>query len=129
MSDDNYDIMFSKLKLQDGDSLVIKVNTKGLSETEATNKLRSVASDPFISYLKERGHTTFVSYTGVDMSILRLQENDKVLVNVDISGMDQDTAKRYIDYIEFKLSSSISKERLVIAPMSGESKINVLKEN
>lgn len=131
MSDDNYDIMFSKLKLQVGDSLVIKVNTDGLSEDLAVEKLKQISEDPFIDYLKNKGHTIFISYTGIDISILRLNEDDKVLVGVDISGMDEETAKRYVNFVEFKLSSNISKDRLVIVPKSGNTELNVLvnKEN
>jgi hypothetical protein len=125
----NCEVEFNRLSLKPGDDLVIKVNTDGLTEEQAVNRLQDIADDPFVEYIRDKGHKVYISYTGVDISILRLEENDKVIVNADVTGMNEQEIKKYIDYVEFKLSSNIDKERLVIVPKHKQTDVKVLKED
>ena len=79
------ELEFQKLNLQENDFLVIKVSKGDLTEDELKNRLFELRNDEFINYVEEKGHKVFLTYTGIDLQILRLEENDKVVAYVDVS--------------------------------------------
>lgn len=124
------EIAFSRLNLKEGDSLVVKLDTRNLDEEKSSDKLKEIRNDPFIKYVESKGHNVFVTYTGVDLSILRLGENDKVVAYTNITNMNEDEASKYIDYVDFKLRDQIGEDRLVIVPVANNSPtLKVAKEN
>lgn len=124
------EIQFSRLNLKEGDSLVVKLDTRGLSEEISSDKLKEIRNDSFIKYVESKGHSVFVTYTGIDLSILRLGENDKVVAYTNITNMNEDEASKYIDYVDFKLRDQIGEDRLVIVPVANNSPtLKVAKEN
>lgn len=110
------DLQFKRLNLKEGDSLVVEVSSSGLTEDEIQERLKSVREDEFTKFVEDKGHKVFVTYTGVNLNILRMQENDKLAVYVDTTVMDQPTETKYIDYIKSILSRNIEEEKLVVIP-------------
>jgi hypothetical protein len=124
------DIGFSRLNLKEGDSLVVKIDISNLSEEDSTKKIKEVRDDPFIKFVESKGHSVFVTYTGVDLNILRLQETDRVIAYVNVTDMSEEESTKYIDYVDFKLRDQIGKDKLIIVPVKNNSPtLNVMKEN
>lgn len=116
--EDKMELEFFKLNLKENDSLVVKVNTANLTEDQAVEKLKSVSEDPFITYVKEKGHNVFVTYTGVDVQILRFEDGDKLMVYCDVSTFtDEETKEKYLSYVKEKLN--VLEDKLVVVPVEG----------
>lgn len=127
MEDSEKEMEFLKLKLQENDILIIKVDTSEMTPDEATEKLSSIRDDEFVKYIKDNGNPVLVSYSGLDFQILRLDENDKVIVYMDVSSMDDEKASNYEDYIKFKLSESIGDKIVPIQVRNGSPVLKVTK--
>lgn len=110
------EIGFSRLNLKPGDDLIIKVNTSGLSEEDSVKKLKEISDDDFLKYVTERGHRVFVTYTGVDLEILRVEPEDKVLVYVKEEGMSDSQKEEYHNLIKEKLN--VFGDQLLLIPVS-----------
>jgi hypothetical protein len=121
-----YELEFFKLNLKEGDSLVIKVDTSNLNEQDAVKALNEVRDDDFLRYVKSRGHNIFISYTGIDISILRLNEGDKVLVQANVDDMSEKEAEKYIEFVRFKLEGNLPKDKLLIVPIRKNTRVSVL---
>lgn len=120
------DLEFSKLNLSEGDSLVIKVNTSGLSEDQTIKRLSEVRDDAFLDYVSKKGHKIFITYTGIDLEILRLNSGDKVAAYVDVTPFDEQKKEEYLDYVQNKLSEI---EDLIVVPVLNNSpKLKVIKK-
>ena len=99
-----FDVEFQKLNLQENDSLVVRLNTSNMDEEEIVSKLNEIKNDEFIKYIEESGHRVFITYNGVKLEILRLQENDKLVMYVDTSSFKTLKEKdEYMDYIKMKM--------------------------
>lgn len=115
MSETNFDVEFEKFNLKEDDCLVVRVNTSNLTEDQAVEKLTEIREDSFIKYVEEKGHKVFVTYTGVKLEILRLQEDDKLAVYVDVTDMEETRRDQYIEFIEQKMS--VLEDKIVILPI------------
>lgn len=123
--EEQLELEFQKLNLTDGDVLIIKTNLQGLSEKEVVTKLTELREDDFVKYIVGKGNRVVVSYSGIDFQILRTLPNDKVLVYVDTSAMNEEESSEYLDIVKNKLTETISNE-VVIIPLSNSSiKLNV----
>jgi hypothetical protein len=114
---------FSRLNLKEGDSLIVKLDTSNMTEEESSSKLKEIREDQFIKYVESRGHNVFVTYSGIDLNILRLGDSDKVVAYANVTDMSEDEESKYIDYIDFKLKDQIGEDRLVIVPVRKNSPI------
>lgn len=123
------DLEFRKFNLQEGDNLIIKVNTSGMSEDQAVESLKNVYNDPFTEYVRNKGHQVFVTYTGVDMQILRIEENDKIAVYCDVSRFtDSEEKEKYLSFIKEKLSEL--GDKVIIVPTEGsDPRLRIVKES
>jgi len=115
MSETNFDVEFERFNLKEDDCLVVRVNTSNLTEEQAVDKLTEIREDSFIKYVEEKGHKVFVTYTGVKLEILRLQEDDKLAVYVDVTDMEETRRDQYIEFIEQKMS--VLEGKIVILPI------------
>lgn len=115
MSETNFDVEFERFNLKEDDCLVVRVNTSNLTEEQAVEKLTEIREDSFIKYVEEKGHKVFVTYTGVKLEILRLQEDDKLAVYVDVTDMEETHRDQYIEFIEQKMS--VLEDKIVILPI------------
>lgn len=115
MSETNFDVEFERFNLKEDDCLVVRVNTSNLTEEQAVEKLTEIREDSFIKYVEEKGHKVFVTYTGVKLEILRLQEDDKLAVYVDVTDMEETRRDQYIEFIEQKMS--VLEDKIVILPI------------
>lgn len=132
-----FDLEFRKFNLQEGDNLIIKVNTSGMSEDQAVESLKKVYNDPFTEYVRNQGHQVFVTYTGVDIQILRIEENDKIAVYCDVSRFtDSEEEEKYLSFVKEKLSEL--GDKVIIIPTEGcdprfrivkESQLNLVENN
>lgn len=127
MEDSKNEVEFLKLKLQKDDILIIRVDTSEMTSEEAMQKLSSIREDQFVKYVESIGNPVLVSYSGLDFQILRLNENDKVVVYMDVSSMDEEKASNYEDYIKFKLSESIGDKIVPIQVRNGSPVLKVTK--
>jgi hypothetical protein len=127
-NNDEMEIVFSKFNLKENDVLVINVDTKGLDLDSAKNRVFNTREDPLVKFIESKGNKVLVTYSGVSLNILRLEENDKVAVYADVSVMDEQETEQYIDYLKFKLKDSIGEDKLVIVPVKGNSpKLKIVK--
>ena len=127
MSEKELEVEFQKLNLREGDCLVIKVNTYGMSEDEAVKKLSSIREDEFIEYVENKGNKVFVIYSGIGVEILRMEENDKLAVYVDTTSLEESKLEKYLEFIEHKLESL--GDKVVIIPTQFNSpQLRVVKE-
>lgn len=127
MSEKELEVEFQKLNLREGDCLVIKVNTYGMSEDEAIKKLSSIREDEFIEYVENKGNKVFVTYSGIGVEILRMEETDKLAVYVDTTSLEESKLEKYLEFIEHKLESL--GDKVVIIPTQFNSpQLRVIKE-
>ena len=125
--EEKMELEFSKFKLQPEDILVVKVDTNGLNESESIKKVSSLREDEFIKYIEAKGNKVFVSYTGLDFQILRMEETDKVVAYIDVSSLEEENAEKYVNYVKFKLGESLQ-DRLICVPVkNGSPKLRVEK--
>lgn len=111
------ELEFQKLNLQENDFLVIKVSKGDLTEDELKNRLFELRNDEFINYVEEKGHKVFLTYTGIDLQILRLEENDKVVAYVDVSPFRTiEEKEEYLSFVKFKMQGNISEDKLLLVP-------------
>jgi hypothetical protein len=110
------EVEFNRLGLKEGDYLVIKVKANDLSDEELKSKLFEVRNDEFVQFVESKGHKVLVVHPGLEFNILRMEENDKLVVYVDLTPFNNEEANNYIDFLNFKLESHIEKDKLVIVP-------------
>lgn len=125
--EEKMELEFSKFKLQPEDILVVKVDTNGVDEAEAIKKVSSLREDEFIKYIEERGNKVFISYTGLDFQILRMEETDKVVAYIDVSSLDEENSEKYVDYIKFKLGESLQEKLICVPVKNGSPKLRIEK--
>lgn len=118
--EEKMELEFSKFNLQPEDILVVKVDTNGLNESESIKKVSSLREDEFIKYIEAKGNKVFVSYTGLDFQILRMEETDKVVAYIDVSSLEEENAEKYVNYVKFKLGESLQ-DRLICVPVKNGS--------
>jgi len=122
------DLEFQKFNLKEGDNLVIKVDIDGLDEDQVSKKLKDLAEDEFVHYVKSKGHGVFVTYSGIDFQILRLQENDKLAVYVNLDLVAENQQTEYLKLIDEKLEELNG--RYVVIPIHNNSvRVRVTNEN
>lgn len=123
------ELEFNKMNLKEGDFLVIKVNTQGLSEEELKQRLFQTRNDEFVKYVEEQGNKVFVTYSGVDFSILRMEDSDKLVVYVDVTAFKtKEEQESYLEFIKFKLEDSISTDKLIIIPTKSDVRLAIKKD-
>lgn len=125
--EEKMELEFSKFKLQPEDILVVKVDTNGVDEAEAIKKVSFLREDEFIKYIEERGNKVFISYTGLDFQILRMEETDKVVAYIDVSSLDEENSEKYVDYIKFKLGESLQEKLICVPVKNGSPKLRIEK--
>lgn len=121
------EIQFSRLNLQKGDYLVIKVDITQLTDDQIQERLSSVREDPFVKYVEEQGNPVFITYSGINMNVLRMQENDKLIAYVNVSDLPEQTEIKYIDYIRHKLVDHVGEDRLIVMPVRNNSPVLQIK--
>lgn len=108
------DIDLSKFDLGDNDVLVIKVKNEIVGD-ELIKVLTEIKDDPVIKTLIENGKKVFYTYSGIDLSILRMEEKDKLLIYMDVSPFENEEDKTsYVDLIKGKIQTQISNEVVVV---------------
>lgn len=117
---------FSRLNLKENDCLVIKVDISGLSEDESIKKLQSIREDEFVKYVESKGNKVFVTYSGIDVNILRLSGTEKVLVHANVTGMTDPQTEEYLEYIKSKLIE-IGEDKIIMVPVDGGSPLIKVK--
>lgn len=123
------ELEFNKMNLKEGDFLIIKVNTAGLSEDELKQRIFQTRKDEFVKYIEEQGNKVFVTYSGVDFSILRMEDADKLVVYVDVTAFEtEEEQQSYLEFIKFKLEGNISRDKLIIIPTKSEVRLAVKKD-
>lgn len=128
MSELNFDVEFERFNLKPDDCLVVRVNTSNMTEEEAVSKLSEIREDPFLQYVEDKGNKVFVTYSGVKLEILRLEENDKLAVYVDVSDMEESKRDKYLEFIEHKMSAL--EDKIVILPVDNSMpQYRVVNEN
>lgn len=123
------EVEFNRLALKADDYLVIKLNSEGLTEDELKKKLFDIRNDDFVRYVEEKGNKVFVTYSGVDFSILRMNENDKVVAYIDVTNLSDEDAEKYSDYVRFKLEGNIESYKLIVVPRKRNSPELAIKTN
>ena len=113
------ELQCEKFNLKEGDNLVIKVNTSGLSQTQVAEQLQKLSNDEFVEYVKSKGHGVFVTYSGIDLQILRMQEEDKLSVYVNLDLVNAEEQEQYLNLIEERLSGIAGK--FFIVPCKNDS--------
>ena len=121
------EFQFSRLNLQKGDYLVIKVDITQLTDDQIQERLSSVREDPFVKYVEEQGNPVFITYSGINMNVLRMQENDKLIAYVNVSDLPEQTEIKYIDYIRHKLVDHVGEDRLIVMPVRNNSPVLQIK--
>ena len=121
------EIQCSRLNLQKGDYLVIKVDITQLTDDQIQERLSSVREDPFVKYVEEQGNPVFITYSGINMNVLRMQENDKLIAYVNVSDLPEQTEIKYIDYIRHKLVDHVGEDRLIVMPIRNNSPVLQIK--
>lgn len=123
------ELEFNKLNLKEDDFLVIKVKSEGLTEDQMKNRVFEVRNDEFVKYIEDKGNKVFVTYTGVDFSILRMESSDKLIVYVDVTPFKTEQEQEsYLEFIKFKLEGNISEDNLIIIPTKSDVKLAIKKE-
>lgn len=115
MSEVDLEVEFQKFNLKEDDCLVVRVNTSNLSEEEAVKKLEEIREDDFVKYVEEKGNKVFVTYSGVKLEILRLEDGDKLAVYVDVTDMDEEKREQYLEFISLKMNAL--EDKVVILPV------------
>lgn len=109
------DAELQKFGLNDGDVLVVKVDITGCSEEEALQKLSTIRADETLKGLSEAGAKILFTYTGIDLSVLRITPEDKLLVYADTSAFDSEEVKdQYMATLKEKVAIQISNEVVVV---------------
>ena len=129
MSEENkLEIEFQKLNLEENDSLVIRLNTQNMDESVILEKLSEIRNDDFVKYIENSGHKVFVTYNGIKLEILRMEETDKLVMYLDTSSLKTLKEKEeYINYIKMKMIDV--SEKLIVVPMdSPKNKIRTVSE-
>ena len=127
MSDKELEVEFQKLNLKEGDCLVIKVNTYGMSEEEAVSKLSNIREDEFVQYIEDKGNKVFVTYSGIGVEILRMEEDDKLAVYVDTTNLEESKIEKYLEFINHKLES-LGDKVLIVPTQFNSPQLRVVKE-
>ena len=96
---EKFEVDFYKLNLNPNDILVLKVNIEGLDKEQTEAKLNRVINDEFVSYVESKGNKVIVTYTGIDFSVLRMEENDKILSYIDVSQLNEEDSEKYVDRV------------------------------
>ena len=121
------EIQFSRLSLQKGDYLVIKVDITQLTDDQIQERLSSIREDSFVKYVEEQGNPVFITYSGINMNVLRMQENDKLIAYVNVSDLPEQTEIKYLDYIRHKLVDHVGENRLIVIPVRNNSPVLQIK--
>lgn len=117
---------FKKLKLNEDDILVIKVNVEGLSDVEMKTRVHETREDEFVKYIENKGNKVFVTYSGIDLQILRLNESEKLIVLVDLTPFKtRNEEEEYLDFLNFKLSAHLDAEKFILIPTKNNVKLSV----
>lgn len=107
-----------KFELSDNDILVVKVNIEGLTEEEAVEKIASLREDPVLKGLEEAGKKILYTYSGIDFSLVKLEEKDKLIVYVDVNYFELEEEKEeYLNTIKEKVQSQISDHDVIVCPV------------
>lgn len=112
------DAVLSKFNLDEGDVLVVKVDISNLSEEEAIAKISSVREEPVLKELSDSGTKVLFTYTGIDLSVLKLGEGDKLVIYADTSSFESEEDKdSYMGILKSKVSSQIDGHDVVVVPI------------
>lgn len=114
---ENSNVEFQKFNLNEGDVLVVKVDISNCNEEEALKKLSVIREDSVLKGLADNGKKILFTYTGLDLSVLRITDADKLLVYADLSAFDSDETKdTYMETLRTKVQGQLSNE-VVIVPV------------
>lgn len=127
MNMEENELGFERLGLKENDILVIKVKSEGQSANDVIQRMSAVRNDDFVSYIQERGHPVLVVNDGISFEILRTSENDKVVVYLDVSSMNESEAETYEDLIKMKLRDSIG-DKLICVPVKSKTSMKIKSE-
>ena len=117
---------FKKLKLNEDDILVIKVNVEGLSDVEMKTRVHETREDEFVKNIENKWNKVFVTYSGIDLQILRLNESEKLIVLVDLTPFKtRNEEEEYLDFLNFKLSAHLDAEKFILIPTKNNVKLSV----
>jgi hypothetical protein len=124
----NFEVDFYKLNLQPDDILILKADISGLTEEQARDKLEFIRSDEFVKYVESKGNKVIVSYSGIDFSILRTNETDKVIAYLDVTPLDENDEKRYANKFIENVGHVFGDKLICVPVRDGFPKLGVLSE-
>lgn len=108
-------VILEKFNLVEGDVLVVKVDITGCTEEQALAKLSEVRENETLKSISEAGGKILFTYTGIDFSLLKISEEDKLLIYADTSPFSSEEDKEtYMSSLKEKVSNQISNEVVVI---------------
>lgn len=114
----NEEVELFKFDMTENDILVVKTNIEGLTEEESVEKLTKVSNDPFFKKLEEEGKKVLYTYSGIDLSLVKLEKSDKLIVYVDVNyfGVEEEK-EEYLKVIKEKIQSQVSDHEVVVFPI------------
>ena len=126
MENETFSVEYKRLKLSEEDILIIKVDVAGLSEENSLERVKSIRDDEFVKYIESMGNKVIVSYSGIDFQVLRLNENDKLVVYADVSSMDEQQSTEYESLVSNKIGQVVENE-IVFVPVKNGSPVLKVK--
>ena len=125
MENETFSVEYKRLKLSEEDILIIKVDVGGLSEEKSLERVKSIREDEFVKYIESMGNKVIVSYSGIDFQVLRLNENDKLVVYADVSSMDEQQSTQYETLVSDKIGKVVENEILFVPVKNGSPVLKV----
>lgn len=115
MENESANVILEKFNLVEGDVLVVKVDISGCTEEQALTKLGEARANETLKSISEAGGKILFTYTGIDFSLLKMSEEDKLLIYADTSPFNSEEDKEnYMTSLREKVSNQISNEVVVI---------------
>jgi hypothetical protein len=108
-------VILEKFNLGEGDVLVVKVDITGCTEEQALKRLAEARDNETLNSISEAGGKILFTYTGIDFSLLKMSEEDKLLIYADTSPFSSEEDKDlYMNSLKEKVGGQISNEVVVI---------------
>lgn len=122
---DDFELQFNKMSLKQNDVLIITV--KGQESVELIDKMREVREDDFVKYVQDKGVAVLVVNESISFQMLRKEKNDKVVLYLDVSAMNDVETEKYIELIKENIKQTIPDP--VIVPCMSAVSMQLKEEN
>lgn len=126
MSNEEYEIQFNKLNFKENDYLIIQANTTNV--TNIPSALREIKNSDFVKYLyEEKNVKVFICGSDLKFQILRMEESDKLIMEVDVDNVNHEDIDGYLTKIYDTVVRNIDKNNIIIIPKKGNVVLKVKK--